>query len=168
MRCTVSILLFLGLTFTSCVGQKNAANNSETELTNLRCYTQKVFPGVSGEIVHFVQYRIEFDLKTNTAVDFRHLQVGGRELPIQSVRSGNKIINTHLGEYLESDADNVTLSATLPMRQSDIVQTESEELIHPGKVSLVYTTNDNQHAAVIENIVNEPDQFRPAAPRDKD
>jgi len=150
------------------MGQKKAADDPGTVLTDLKCYTKKVFPGVSGEIVYFVQYRVEFNLKTNTPVHFKHIVAGGQELPVQSVKHGNKIVNTNLGKHIGSNADNVQLNATLPLRQGDIEKTGSGDLIKPAQLTLVYQVNNEERTVIIEDITNEPNEYRPAAPRGQD
>lgn len=168
MTNSVSLFLLGVLTLFSCKGQKNTAYDQGTALTDLECYTKKVFPGVSGEIVYFVQYRVEFNLKTNTAVRFERLVTGGQEVPIQSVKQGSKIVNTHLGKHLDSDTDNVQINATLPMRQADIEKSDSENLIEPGQLTLVYQVNGEERTVTISDITNEPNEYRPAAPRGQD
>lgn len=146
--------------FAGCGAKKTIPQHGDTQLSNTVGFVKKVYPGVSGAVQYFVQYRIEFDLKTQGEVQFQYVIVNGDTLPVSSVRVGNKIINTSRGEHLSEDAKDVRIAATKPVKHmgTDIeIHSRSTQ-----KMVLFYTTKEGTHQKVIEDIRHEENEYRPS------
>ena len=134
--------------------------DGHTELIDAKGYVKKDYPGVYGEVRYFARYRVEFDLKTSVEVQFQYIVVNGDTLPVNSVRVGNKIINTASGEHLSENADDVRVVASKPVKQSS-----SEVNSHAGDLNEIvihYTTKNGSFQEVVKDIHQEASQYRPS------
>lgn len=149
--------------FGACSANKATTAQNKVEFKNVSAHIQKVFPGVSGEVIYFLQYRVEMDVLTDEEVQFNHLTIGETEVPIHSVKVGNKILNTNIGEHISESAENVTLQGSYQVYHKDRNDSTVADLGKPEEIKLQYTTGGEMHSLEIHEIQFEPNEYRPAA-----
>lgn len=145
--------------FVSCGSKKNMSQNELPELNNAVGFVKKVYPGVSGDVRYFDQYRVEFDLKTSGEVQFNSLVVHGDTLRVSAVRVGNKIINTSTGEHLSASTQNVRIHASKPVKQQP-----NDLKAHSGdtqQMVVSYTFKNKTYQYAVDDIRAESDEHRP-------
>lgn len=147
----------------ACSANKSTTAQNKVEFKNVSAHIQKVFPGVSGEVIYFLQYRVEMDVQTEEEVQFNHLTIGETEVPIHSVKVGNTILNTNLDEHLSQSAENVTLQGSHQVHHKDREDSTVADLGQPEEIKLQYTTGGETHNLDIPDIQFEPNEYRPAA-----
>lgn len=147
-----------------CTATKQTANDPPVRLLKTRASVQKVFPGVSGEVRHFIQYTAAFDLETQTEIEFLHLQISETKVPVNSVSVGTKLLNTDLGEHLKQDTRGVILKAGVPVRHTEKPVDQSVILESPEKIVVVLTAGKDTLHFETTNINFEPNEYRPSAP----
>lgn len=133
------------------------------EFSNVSAHIKKVFPGVSGEVIYFLQYRVDMDVRTDVEVQFEKLLIGESEVAINSVSIGNKLLNTNLGEHLSETAENVKLKGTHPVYQKNRNDSTMIQLGKPEKITLAYKIEGEIHKLKISEVLEEPNEYRPAA-----
>lgn len=150
----------------SCSAQKKL-NEPEVRLKNVRGYVQKAFPGVSGEVWYFLNYRVEFDLETSVPVQFISVEADSIKMDVKSVMVGNRLVNTHLDEQLSTDTSQVKISVTHQVYHSDENQKKPRgSASPPEKLILNYKAGGKEFATEVSEITVEPNQFRPGVGRE--
>lgn len=153
----------MALLFGACSANKSTKAQNKVEFKKVSAHIQKVFPGVSGEVIYFLQYRVELDVQTDEEVQFNNLIIGETEVPVHSVKVGNKILNTNLGEHLSQSAENVTLQGSHQVYHKDRNDSTVTNLAKPENIFLKYTARGEMHSFEISDIQIEPNEYRPAA-----
>lgn len=150
----------------SCSAQKKL-NEPEVRLKNVRGYVQKAFPGVSGEVWYFLNYRVEFDLETSIPVQFISVEADSITMDVKSVMVGNTLVNTHLDEQLSTDTSQVKISVTHQVYHSDENQKKPRgSATPPEKLIVHYKAGGKEFSTEIYEITVEPTEFRPGVGRE--
>ncbi len=160
--CALACMLLL----TSCSAQKKL-NEPEVRLKNVRGFVQKAFPGVSGDVWYFLNYRLEFDLETSVPVEFISISADSIDMAVKSVMVGNRLVNTHLNEQLASDTSQVKISVTHQIYHTDGKQERLRgTATPPKKLILKYKAGGEEFTTEVYDITVEPTEFRPGVGRE--
>jgi len=163
-----AILLGLVLFAAGCSAKK-ALNEPEVQLINAQAFVQKAFPGVSGEVWYFLNYRVEFNIKTKTPVHFSKLVADEQEITVQSVKLGNRLLNPNLGDYISSDTTDVQVHATFPVVHRDTPNKDSQGTPGiPEKLTLHFESGGKSFSHQITSITAEPTEYRPGVGRERE
>lgn len=150
----------------SCSAQKKL-NEPEVRLKKVRGFVQKAFPGVSGEVWYFLNYRVEFDLETSVPVEFISVSADSVDLAIKSIMVGNRLMNNHLNEQLSTDTNQVKISVTHQVYHSDEKQERPRgAATPPNKLILKYKVGEKEFTAEVSDITVEPTEYRPGVGRE--
>lgn len=136
------------------------------ELINAKAYVQKAFPGVSGEVWYFVNYRIEFDLETEVPVQFAKIQADDLEIVVNSVQVGNSLLQS--AEKLHSDTSGVKVHGTFPVKLTEHRSKGEAAPGVPEKLTLYFEAEGKIYGREISNIIAEPNEYRPGINRPED
>lgn len=148
----------------ACTSSKNAVEGPEVRLLKSRATVQKVFPGVSGTVHYFIEYEAEFDIETDVEIEFLHFLIGETEIPVNTVSVGTKLLNTDQGEHLKNDTKGVRLKASRPVHHTEKEAAIAAVLVSPEKLILVFKAGKDTLHHEIPEIVEAPNEYRPAAP----
>lgn len=146
----------------SCTSGKTIATNNDVKFLKVKAFVQKSYPGVSGEVHYFVQYRVELDVETNQEVQFKHLVIGETEIPVNSVSVGMTLLNTDRGEHLKQDTQGVRLKASHPVYHKETAPSINSVLEEPETITLVYLIDGEEKQYEITTIEVEPNEYRPS------
>jgi len=163
-----SILLVIILLAAGCSAKK-ALNEPEVQLVNTRAFVQKAFPGVSGEVWYFLNYRVEFDIKTKSPVHFSRLTADEQEITVQMVQIGSRILNPNLGDYISNDTTDVRVHAVFPVFLVEHRSKGKEGAPGiPEKLTLHFESEGKSFSHQITSITAEPNEYRPGVGRDRE
>lgn len=158
------LVLFYALLI-SCAANKKIDSSPlpQVNLINAEAFVQKAYPGVSGEVWYFVNYRIEFDLETNVPVRFTQIKADDLNVNVQSVQIDNKILKSD--ELLDQDTSRVRVFATFPVLQAEYASTDKFAPGLPKKLILYLEAEGNAIEREISRIHAEPNEYRPGVGR---
>ncbi len=146
----------------SCTSGKTIATDNDVNFLKVKAFVQKSYPGVSGEIHYFIQYRVELDVETYQEIQFTHLMIRETKIPVQSVSVGTTLLNTDRGEHLKQNTAGVRLKASHAVYHKETAPSLSAVLEEPETVTLIYLVDGEEQQYQITTIEIEPNEYRPS------
>lgn len=137
--------------------------NNEAVFSDVSASVYKAFPGVQGEVHHFVNYELSFSLSSACDIAVRSLEADGKMIPVKQLMVGRELLAT-ANTIIAGPVENIKIEAGYPVYLGEADQENvNGQLKNPAKLFLVFERNGKTRKFEIEQIIQKNPVFYPAA-----
>jgi hypothetical protein len=152
-----------GLIVVSCTSGKNGAGKSDVIFSDVRAAVYKAFPGVQGDVHHFVNIELRFNLSSDSEISIRSLEADGKTIPVKQLLIGQKLQATD-NTLITGPAENIKIEAGYPVYIKEAGEEEvTNKVTAPSELVLVFEQNGKTRRYEINQIAQKNPVFYPAA-----
>jgi hypothetical protein len=132
------------------------SSDNYPEFVGLKIFKQQTYPGIESDLWYTMNYRVEFDLKTNGKTTFTYLIVNQDSIPINLVMAGRYAQKEDGGKSLFEDTEKASASTEVFVYQNDDdVKKKNHSPKSSAKISLAYTYKEQNYNVLINEIIVE-------------